>query len=76
MLYPDRRLEVIKPPLDFLAWARGQMTGECAPASESSAYSVAFSASQRADAAKLAFVQLWNPVAARYGIAQDSPRDI
>jgi hypothetical protein len=23
VLYPDARLEVIKPPLDFLAWARG-----------------------------------------------------
>jgi len=32
--------------------------------------------SRRADAAKQAFVQVWNPVAARYGIERESPRDI
>ena len=52
------------------------MTGGCTPTSQSSAYNAAFSASQQADAAKQAFVQVWNPVAARYGIAQESPRDI
>ena len=43
---------------------------------QSSAYNAVFSASQQADAAKQAFVRMWNPVAARYGIAQESPRDI
>jgi hypothetical protein len=61
---------------DYLSWARQQLTGGCTPTSQSSAYNAAFSASQRADAAKQAFVQVWNPVAARYGIAQESPRDI
>jgi serine/threonine protein kinase len=61
---------------DYLSWARQQLKGGCTPSSQSSAYNAAFSASQRADAAKQAFVQVWNPVAARYGVAQKSPRDI
>jgi serine/threonine protein kinase len=61
---------------DYLSWARQQLASGCTPTSQSSAYDAAFSASQRADAAKQAFVQVWNPVAARYGIAQESPRDI
>jgi tRNA A-37 threonylcarbamoyl transferase component Bud32 len=66
----------LKADQDYLAWAREQMTGGCTPTSQSTAYSAAFSASQQADADKQAFVQVWNPVAARYGIAQESPRDI
>jgi hypothetical protein len=66
----------LKADQDFLAWARQQQSGGCTPASQSSAYNAAFSASQQADAAKQAFVQVWNPVAARYGIAQEAPRDI
>jgi len=61
---------------DYLSWARQQLTSGCTPTSQSSTYNAAFSASQRADAAKQAFVQVWNPVAARYGIARESPRDI
>lgn len=61
---------------DYLAWARQQHAGGCTPSGQSSAYNAAFSASQQADAAKEAFVRVWNPVAARYGIEQDSPRDI
>ena len=61
---------------DYLSWARQQLTGGCTPTSQSGAYNAAFAASQRADAAKQAFVQVWNPVAARYGIARESPRDI
>ena len=61
---------------DYVSWARQQLKGGCTPNSQSSAYNAAFSASQRADAAKQAFVQVWNPVAARYGIPQKSPRDI
>ena len=61
---------------DYLTWAQQQQAGGCTPSSQSSAYNAAFSASQVADAAKMTFVQVWNPVAARYGIAQNSPRDI
>src|SRR5689334_4189091 len=61
---------------DYLSWARQQLTGGCTPTSQSSAYNAAFSASRRADAAKQAFVQVWNPLAARYGIARESPHDI
>ena len=61
---------------DYLTWAQQQLAGGCTPSSQSSAYNAAFSASQLADAAKQAFVQVWNPVAARYGVAQNSPRDI
>jgi hypothetical protein len=66
----------LKADRDYLAWARDRQSGGCTPASQSSAYKAAFSASQQADAAKQAFVRAWNPVAARYGIAQESPRDI
>jgi serine/threonine-protein kinase len=66
----------LKADRDYLVWARQQMTGGCTPTSQSSAYRAAFSASRRADAAKQAFVQVWNPVASRYGIAQESPHDI
>ena len=61
---------------DYLSWARQQLAGGCTPTSQSSAYHSAVSASQRADAAKQSFVEVWNPVAARYGIAQESPREI
>jgi len=66
----------LKADQDYLAWARQQQSGGCAPASQSGAYHTAVSASQRADAAKQAFVRVWNPVAARYHIAPESPRDI
>jgi hypothetical protein len=57
---------------DFLAWARQQQTGGCTPSSQSSAYNAAYSASETADNAKQSFVDMWNPVAAKYGIRQDS----
>jgi len=66
----------LKADRDYLAWAQQQLGGGCTPSGQSGAYNVAFSASQQADAAKEAFVQVWNPVAARYGIQQNSPRDI
>ncbi|HEV2536792.1 MAG TPA: protein kinase [Streptosporangiaceae bacterium] len=61
---------------DYLTWARQQEAGGCTPSSQSATYNAAFSTSQQADAAKAAFVQVWNPVAARYGLAKSSPRDI
>ena len=66
----------LKADQDYLAWARQQQSSGCTPATQSSAYNAAFSASQQADAAKQAFVRVWNPVAARYGIAPESPRGI
>jgi serine/threonine-protein kinase len=61
---------------DYLTWARQQKAGGCIPSSQSATYNAAFSTSQRADAAKAAFVQVWNPVAALYGLAKSSPRDL
>ena len=61
---------------DYLTWGRQQLDGGCTPSGQSSSYKAAFSASRLADTAKQAFVQVWNPVAARYGIGQNSPRDI
>jgi serine/threonine-protein kinase len=66
----------LKADRDYLAWARQQQSSGCTPATQSSAYNAAFSTSQQADAAKQAFVRAWNPVAARYGIAPESPRAI
>ncbi len=61
---------------DYLAWALGQLKLGCAPTTQSSAYNAAYNADQQADAAKEAFVQVWNPVAAQYGIQQESPGSI
>jgi serine/threonine protein kinase len=58
---------------DFLTWARQQLNPGCTPAAQSSAYSAAENASQQAGVSKQAFVQVWNPVAARYGIQQKPP---
>jgi serine/threonine protein kinase len=66
----------LKADRDYLTWAKQQLNGRCTPSAQSSAYNAAFSASQLADAAKAAFVQVWNPVAAKYGIEQNSPGDI
>jgi serine/threonine protein kinase len=60
---------------DYLAWAR-QLELGCVPATQSSAYDAANAADEQANAAKEAFVQVWNPVAARYGIQQESPASI
>jgi hypothetical protein len=66
----------LKADQDYLTWARQQKASGCIPSSQSAIYNAAFSTSQRADAAKAAFVQVWNPVAARYGLAKSSPRDL
>ncbi len=57
---------------DYLAWAR-QLSLGCVPAAQSSAYNAAYGADEQANAAKEAFIQVWDPVAARYGIQQESP---
>jgi Protein kinase domain len=66
----------LKADQDYLTWARQQKAGGCIPSSQSATYNAAFSTSQRADEAKAAFVQVWNPLAARYGLAKSSPRDL
>ena len=66
----------LKADRDYLTWARQQLNGGCTPPGQSSAYNAAYSASQTANAAKEAFVQVWNPVAAQYGIEQNSPGSI
>jgi serine/threonine protein kinase len=58
---------------DFLTWAQQQLNPGCTPTAESSAYNAAYDASQQAGASKKAFLQVWDPVAARYGIHQRSP---
>jgi serine/threonine protein kinase len=61
---------------DYLTWAQQQLTLGCTSPGQSSAYSVAFNADQTANAAKAAFVAVWNPVAARYGDPQKSADSI
>jgi tRNA A-37 threonylcarbamoyl transferase component Bud32 len=56
----------------YLTWAKQQLANGCVPTSQSSAYSAATAAGAQADAAKQAFVQVWNPVAARYGVPRTS----
>ena len=58
---------------DYLTWARQQLNPGCTPTAQSSAYSAAYNASQQAGASKKAFIQVWDPVAAQYGIQQKSP---
>ena len=60
----------------YLTWARQQLTAGCVPPAQSSAYSAALNAAQPAGAAKEEFIQLWNPVAAKYGIAPESSSSI
>jgi hypothetical protein len=61
---------------DYLAWARQQQGSGCTPAAQSGAYSTAISADQQAGTAKAAFVQVWNPIATKYRLPQESPGDI
>lgn len=61
---------------DYLTWARQQLGGGCAPGAQSAAYATAFNADQQANAAKAQFALVWDPVAARYGVSQQSPHSI
>ncbi len=58
---------------DFLTWAQQQLNPGCTPTAQSSAYNAAYNASQQAGASKRAFIQVWDLVAAQYGIEQKSP---
>ena len=66
----------LKADRDYLTWAQQQQAGGCTPSNQSSAYNAAVGASQLANTAKAAFIQVWNPVAARYGIKPESARSI
>jgi serine/threonine protein kinase len=61
---------------EYLTWAQQELNSGCTPDAQSSAYNAAYQADQRADASKDAFIQVWNPVAARYGVQQKSPASI
>ncbi len=61
---------------DYLTWAQQQLTAGCSAPLQSSAYSAAYDAAQPAGTAKETFIQLWNPVAAKYGIAAESSSSI
>ena len=60
---------------DYLTWAQQQSAG-CTPGAQSGAYTTAYNADQQANAAKAEFAQVWSPIAARYGLSQQSPDSI
>ena len=61
---------------DYLTWAQQQLTTGCAPGAQSGAYITAYDADQQANAAKAQFALVWDPIAARYGVSQQSPASI
>jgi len=61
---------------DYLTWAQQQLGHGCTPSDQSTAYRAAISANRTADASKEAFVRVWSPVAAKYGIKQNSSLNI
>jgi serine/threonine-protein kinase len=61
---------------DYLTWAQQQLGHGCTPFDQSTAYRAATSANRAADASKEAFARVWSPVAAEYGIKQNSPFNI
>ncbi len=61
---------------DYLTWAQQELNSGCAQPEQSTAYGAADSADQAADAAKQAFVQVWNPIAVKYGVPQQSAGSI
>ncbi len=61
---------------DYLTWARQQLTAGCTPGAQSGTYNTAYDADQQANAAKAQFALVWDPVAARYGVSQQSPASI
>lgn len=61
---------------DYLTWARQELNLGCTQPEQSTAYGAANSADQAADTAKQAFVQVWNPIAVKYGVRQQSASSI
>jgi hypothetical protein len=56
---------------DYLAWAQ-QEKSQCKPGATTSAYDAAIGADSQSASAKQAFVAVWNPVAATYGLPKQS----
>jgi hypothetical protein len=61
---------------DYLSWARQQLNPGCTPGAKSNTFTAADLADQQAGVAKEAFLRMWNPIAAKYGIQQKSPDSI
>jgi serine/threonine protein kinase len=62
---------------DYLTWAQQQQqSAGCTPGAQSGAYTTAYDADQQANAAKAEFALVWDPIAARYGLSQQSPDSI
>jgi hypothetical protein len=61
---------------DYLTWAQQQQSAGCTPGAQSSAYTTAYNADQQANAAKAEFALVWDPIAARYGLSQQSSGSI
>jgi serine/threonine protein kinase len=61
---------------DYLTWAQQQLNTGCTPGAQSGAYITAYDADQQANAAKAQFAVVWGPIAARYGVSQQSPASI
>ncbi len=58
---------------DYLRWAQQQDSAGCTPASPSGTFTAA---DQQAGTAKTAFLRIWNPIAAKYGLPQKSAASI
>jgi serine/threonine-protein kinase len=56
---------------DYLSWAQRESTG-CKPGAQSSAHQAALAEDSQATNAKQAFVAVWNPIAASYGLPPES----
>lgn len=56
---------------DYLTWAQHQ-SSKCKPGAQTSAYQAALGADSQAATAKKTFVGVWNPVAATYGLPQET----
>jgi hypothetical protein len=57
----------------YLSWAEQQAGPGCAQGAPSSAFTAA---DQQAGVAKVAFLKIWNPIAAKYGLPQESATSI
>ncbi|MGH3222479.1 MAG: serine/threonine-protein kinase [Streptosporangiaceae bacterium] len=58
---------------DYLGWAQQQLKPGCAAGTPPIAFTAA---DQQAGVAKVAFLQIWNPIAAKYGLPQKSATSI
>jgi len=61
---------------DYLIWARRRLNFGCSPGAAAGVYAAAVAADSQAAASKQAFVGVWNPVAARYGMPRKTADSI